>query len=174
MKAVFSHSKNRLYRLLTFPAEKTYTAVGLKFASRTEDEALMERAFECLYKIKVGTRNVHHKTSPHIDFDILPTGTDWAVLEDIPGAEAGDDFYDDSESEENYSVDGSDDRPHSELEPDDEFDVLDEVDFKLWRCGHVASLLGKHELIWRALFSALDQGWWFSKSGHCTLDSKAK
>lgn len=124
-KSLFSHSKNRLRRLLSFPAGKTYTAVDLEVAAHNGDEATMERAFECLYKIKVGTRNVHHKPSPHIDFDMLPMGTDWAVFEDMPDIELANDFDDDDLGvDENGKVD-DDDKPDSEAGSDSE------VEFKL-------------------------------------------
>lgn len=119
-KSLFSHSKNRLRRLLTFPAGKTYTAVDLEVAAHSGDEATMERAFECLYKVKVGTRNVHHKPTPCIDFDMLPLGTDWAVFENMPDVDLPDDFDDEDKGvDENGRVD-DDDKPDSQAGSDDE------------------------------------------------------
>lgn len=120
-KSLFSHSKNRLRRLLSFPPGKTYTAVDLEVAARAGDEAVMERAFECLYKIKVGTRNVHHKPSPHIDFDMLPKGTDWAVFENMPDVDLDDfeDFESDDEGVERSGRVDDDDKTDSEAGEED-------------------------------------------------------
>lgn len=90
-RTFFSYKKNGIRRLLTFPPNKTYTLADLEAAAGTASP-LLERALECLIKIKIGARETEHKSCPHIEFNMLPQSAQCAAYEDVPSVDEVEDL----------------------------------------------------------------------------------